>query len=253
MNDCRPLGEELTLLAENALSEDEAASLRAHLEGCQKCRLEWERTRHLQVWLEDPELFAPPLHGWDTLPEVVSGRVRARHSPTPVLSFAWLRPRWAAGIAAVLLAGLFAVWRIPGGLRPRIPPVAQRAAGNAGFIKQIHAAYAKEATAQYLQECQDLLLNIVRAEKSCLGRGLDLSIEIARARSLLQTKRLLDTDLRTPEISHAKPLCDDLETFLSALSTTQECESPERMQTLEQIIQKEHLLLRIRFLEADLS
>ena len=76
------------------------------------------------------------------------------------------------------------------------------------MLRPIRSAHAREATARYLNECQDLLLNLVRAEKNCEGDKHDLSLEVERARELLRHKRMLDVELRAPEVARARELLE---------------------------------------------
>jgi hypothetical protein len=93
----------------------------------------------------------------------------------------------------------------------------------------------------------------MRAEKSCEGEKYDVSLEVAQARQLLRRKRMLDAELQSPAVAHAKSLCDELEGLLVNLSTSDRCESPDRVHRMERFIEREKLLLRINVLQSELS
>jgi hypothetical protein len=156
-------------------------------------------------------------------------------------------------MAAVIVIGFGSIWLVN---RPAPEPPALSAAeapGNAAFLGKMQVAYAREATAQYLSECQDLLLTLMRAGKNCDGNNYDVSFEVERARRLIQRKQLLDSELKSPDVARAKALCDELDNFLVHLSTSDRCESPDKMRRMESYIQKEQLLLRINLLQSELS
>src|SRR5436853_644631 len=83
----------------------------------------------------------------------------------------------------------------------------------------------------------DLLLNLVGAEKNCDVDRHDLSLEVERARELLRRKRMLDTELRAPEVARARELCDELENLLVSLSAAQKCESSGEIRLMERSIE----------------
>jgi hypothetical protein len=156
-------------------------------------------------------------------------------------------------MAAMVVLAFGTIWLVN---RPAQEPQAVPAAeapGNAAFLGKMQVAYAREATSQYLSDCQDLLLSLMRAGKNCDRNNYDVSFEVERARSLIRQKQLLDSELRSPYVASAKVLCDELENFLVHLSMSDRCESPEKMRRMESYIQREQLLLRINLLQSELS
>jgi hypothetical protein len=255
MSDCKSISESLVFYAEGVLQAEDARRVERHLAKCAACREEADRIRAVGAWLRDPDLYAPASdHAWQELPETMAAR--ASRAPR---SWAPSNPgslRWALGLAAALVIGFGILYWSHGKYWGPAPETAGRrpqAPGNEAFLSKIYGAHAREATAGYLSACQDLLMDTLRAEANCSDAGYDVSSEVARARSLLRRKRLLDQDLRAPEVAHARGLCDELESFLLSLSTSQKCESPESMRRMEKHILKQQLLLRIRVLQGELS
>jgi len=248
MNSCAAHRESLVLFVERELGAEEMRQVEEHLAECAACRAEAARIERVRSWLCDPALFAREDASWDDLPERLAARARAETAPR--LARPWPRTAWAVGLAASLLAGCALFLAV----RRQAPQgtAAGRAPGNEAFVRQIETAYAREATAQYLAECQDLLLNIVRAESGCDGDKLDVSVEVGRARELVRRKRMLDAELRAPAVARARELCDDLESLLVGFSTSERCESPESLRSLERMIEREQLLLRISLLKTEL-
>ncbi len=256
MTECESIRDLLVLFSENALDPVQSAVVQAHLSGCPSCSREAAEIESVRSMLKDPELFAPEkTYGWQLLPRSLAARVEPA-------SKRWWTPGRLSALAltstmAVTLAFAVALtWfaRSHSSLTPPPDVAAARVApGNEEFLGRMQTAYAREATARYLTECQDLLIDVVRAERNCAGEGYDVSAEVARARELLARKRLLDRELATPEVARAKNLCDELERFLVNLSTSQQCETRDELLRMEQFIRRGQLLLRINVLQSELS
>jgi hypothetical protein len=251
MNDCARVRELIVLHAEGELDPEQARQVAEHLSGCRECSQQAEDISTLRAWLTGPEIFAPAENDkWRSFAAVCArsaGAARMRR-----FQFARGSLRWALPAAAALLfaVGLFWMSR-----RPDNPAVAVGlpAPGNEAFLGKIQSAVTVDATAQYLARCQDLLVDMLRAEQTCTGNGYDVSFEIARARDLLLRKRILDSELNAPEVARAKDLCDDLENLLVDLSLSQSCETPDRFRSMGHVIEREKLLLRIKLVQSEIS
>lgn len=254
MSSCDAIKEMLVLYVEEALEPEEKRRVGEHLAGCAACSEEAAQIGKIREWLADPELFEPAQDmTWQLLPEKLADRaglVSDRKRSWLGLSF----PKWALSAAALVLLAAGLIWTLrllpPPPSRATPAPVAT---GNRAFLDRISTLYARAATAQYLSECQDLLIDLISAEKSCAADRYDVSLEVTRARQLLQQKQMLDPELRDPDVARAKGLCDELEHFLFNLSTSQECESQDAIQSMGRFIEKKQLLLRINLLQSGIS
>jgi len=252
MSDCDAIKEMLVLYADGALDPVETRRAAEHLTGCHDCRAEWAQIVRIREWLTDPELFEPVQDlTWQLLPEKLAGRVARLQSRR------WTRLRFsklALSAAALVALACGLIWTIR--LRAPAPPAAQPALvapGNEAFLDKVRTVYAREATSRYLAGCQGLLLDLACTEAKCNGDRYDVSLEVARARQLLEQKRMLDAELSVPDVARAKGLCDELERFLVHLSTAQTCETPVALHQMESLIEKEQLLLRIKVLQSGIS
>ena len=253
MSSCDAVKELLVLHAEGALDPAECRKVEEHLSACAGCRAEADRIGLVRGWLADSNLFEPEQDlAWQVLPEKLAGRARGVEETKSRWSVLRI-PRWATVIAAVLVLASGLIWtlRRPALLTPAPPSAA--ASGNEEFLGKVRTAHALRATDLYLTACRDLLIDLVSSEKKCEGELYDVSFEVARARQLLQQKRLLDSDLSVPQIERAKGLCDDLEHFLLNVSASQECESRDAIESMERYIENEQLLLRIHLLQSGIS
>jgi hypothetical protein len=255
MNKCDAIREMLVLYAEEALGADERRRVEQHLAECGSCRREREKIGALTGWLRDPELFLPAEDlSWQLLPGKIAARAGVlpggrRRLPVRSVSFGW-----ALGIAASLVLACGLIWMLQrDGAGPASGTVVAEAPDNGVFLARINDVYARATTAEYLVDCQDLLVNLLRAREDCDGANYDVSLEVTRARELLQRKRILEPELSNPGVMRAKVLCDEIEHFLVNLSTSQACARPEEIHRMERFIEREQLLLRINLLQAELS
>jgi len=252
MSSCDSVREMLVLHAEDALGPEERLEVEQHLAGCASCAAEAAQVRKIRGWLSGPDLFVPQQDlTWQLLPEKLAVRAQAqsRRWSYPGLRF----PKWAwcAVAMVVFAAGLTWTRRVQAPAPAEQPP--QSAAGNEAFLGKVRTAYAREATAQYLTRCQNLLLDLTGADRKCTEDRYDVSLEVTQARQLLQEKRMLDPELSVPDVAHARNLCDELERFLLSLSTSQDCETRDALDTLERSIEKDQLLLRINLVQSGIA
>jgi len=254
MSNCEAIRELLVLHVEGVLAPENVRQVEDHLASCAACREESEQIGRIRGWLKDPGLFEPEHDmAWDLLPEKLAGRAATLPAGRWNLASLGL-PRWARAVAAVavLAGGLIWMMRLNA---PRLPAgqVAQAGSGNAAFLDRVRTVYTREATVQYLDGCHALLLDLASAERKCDRNHFDVSLEIARARQLLQQKRMIDAAPNVPNLEQARSLCDDLERFLVNLSTSRECESGNALQLMERSIERGQLLLRIHVVSSDIS
>ncbi len=250
MNNCEAIREMLVLFAEEALGPGDSSLVKTHLAACEACRAELEQVRKMQAWLSDPELFQPNQdHSWELLPERLAAAARQKSRSRNL--FGWSVPRWAMGMAALLVLAAATTWKLqkPAQTPPEPLPVVEPA-GNAAFLDRVGNMYEREVTEEYLVGCQDLLIDMMSSGDRCDGDQYDMSLAVARARRLLEKKRVLDVKPIAPDLAHTRGLCDELQNFLISVSTSQECESPDAFRSLEQFVEKEQLLLRIRLVHS---
>lgn len=253
MSSCEVFREALVLYLEGALGPEESRRIEEHLAGCPACRAERDQIGAIRRWLAEPELFEPVQDlSWQHMPEKLAARARLQTGRLGLLGR--LSPRWGFAAAALVVLGCGLILTLS--RQTPAPPAAEPAliaAGNEAFLHRIRAVYAREVTTQYLAGCQDLLLDLTSTEKKCAENRYDVSLEVTRARQLLQEKRMLDAELSQPNVALAKNLCDELEQFLVNLSTSQTCETHDTLHDLERFIEKEQLLLRINIAQSGIS
>jgi hypothetical protein len=240
----------VSLLAAGALEGHEEAAVHAHLLSCASCRDELESSRRaLDTLALDPVRTAEP-----PLPLAhLRTRVLARLDEAPAARpFPW---KWAgAGLAAAALA----VSILPS-LRPRPRP----AATAEGAITQVmvpdemmermERRVARDSAARYLDEAQDLLVNVAAHPADCEedhGR-VDVGEEARRSRELLE-RRALMVDLGGDEVASAQPLLDDVEGLLREVAALPACVRADSLEAIHRQMERRNVLMKIDLLTREL-
>lgn len=253
MSTCDDIRDALVLYVEGVLSEGEAARIREHLQRCPGCFREIRAVGGVIDSLADPGLFQPEEDlAWQLLPARLAARAGAGPAAARWLPLHFSPRAWGLTMAALLVIVCGSIRLVERhAIQP--PPATADASGNQAFLARIQSLQARGSVAEYLAQCRDLLLDLLRAKETCADGGLELSLEVDRARRLLERRRLLVSGLAGPEAVQVGAVCDEIENFLVALSTSEACLRPEDIRRLESHIEKEQLLLRIRLLQAELS
>ncbi|GEM_PF-3374716 len=253
MSACDDIRDALVLYAEGALSGIEADRVREHLERCPACLRESRAIAGVIGSLADPGLFRPEEDlAWQLLPARLAARAGAGPAAARWLPLHFSARAWGLTMAALLVIVCGSIRLLERHAAQPAPATAE-ASGNQAFLARIQSLQARGSVAEYLAQCRDLLLDLLRAKETCAEGGLELSLEVDRARRLLERRRLLASGLGGPEAVQVGAVCNAIENLLVSLSTSEACLRPEEIRRLESYIEKEQLLLRIRLLQDELS
>jgi hypothetical protein len=240
----------VSLLAAGALEPHEEAAVRAHLAGCDGCRLDLERSRRaLDLLDRDPARVAePPLSI-----EHLKTRVMARlDEPVPARPFRWGLA--GAGLAAAALAvaivpTLVERTRAP---RPEAPVVVEKLVPDE-VMARMERRLARDSAARYLDEAQDLLVTVSAHPADCEkehGR-IDVGEEARRSRELLE-KRALLVGLGGEEVASAQPLLDDVEGLLREVAALPACVRADSLEAIHRQMERRNVLMKIDLVTQEL-
>jgi hypothetical protein len=238
-----------SLLAVGALGEGEAATTRAHLEGCAACRERMEATRRaLGALAEDPVLSMEPRLA---LPALVA-RVQARLDAPPRAALRWPLP--LAAVAVMMMAFLIIWLRPPASAPPGPPPPSAAAAFDPTLLRRMERNVAREQAVRYLNEAQDLLVAVAAAPQKCHRgpRRVDVADEARRSRDLL-ARRALMVDLHEAEVASAGPVLDDVENMLREVAALQSCARAEDLEAITREMERRRLLMKIDLMTHELA
>lgn len=245
------------LLASGVLEAGEAAGTRAHLEACASCRAAHDDAAEaLSALAADPARAAEPEV---PLPALVT-RVRARIAEEEA------RPRrpslrpalLLAAAAAALMALGVALWPRPS---PQAPVAEAPAAGSpdqAGLpeelLRRLERQVAREQTARYLTEAQDVLVTVAAQPRPCDRKKdvVDVSEEARRSRELL-ARRALVVDVDLAAVASAGPVLEDVETMLREVAALESCARSRDLDEITRQMERKRLLMKIDLMTRELQ
>lgn len=245
----------VSLLACDALEGRERQATLAHLESCAPCRAELEQSRALfRVLAGDPVHEAQP----EVPIEVVARRVAARVTEKlsgPGARWGWRLLPWPLAAAAAVAVALL-VPSLVTRLRPSAPPSAPATEVLVSHeaMGRLERAVAREQTARYLNEAQDLLVSVATLPPACRRKtpGLDLEDESERSRALL-ARRALRVEVGQDEVASVQPLLDDVEHVLREVAALPPCASRQDLAAIQGEMSRRNLLMKIDLMTRELE
>ena len=248
----------VALLAADALAGDDRSRVRAHVEACVRCRAEHDATSAvLDLLREDPlrpdvlraEL---PVSLPVLLARVEEGIDRALAGPRVAAATPRGIGRWAALAAALAMAlclpSLLERTNAPdpAGDDP-MPEV------SAAALNRLERNVAREQTARYLNEAQDVLATVASSPRDCdeAERRVDVEAESRRSRQLLARRALL-LDAHEGAVAGAQPVLDDVEQILREVASMEACVRFRDMERLQDEIERRQILMKVRLMQREL-
>jgi hypothetical protein len=246
------------LLAADALTGAERSKTLAHLATCGPCRAELDEARAFLDHLGEDPLRAAVRQGELPVPSpVLRARVEAAidqavAGPRPVASSPWRFGRLAAVAAALALA--IASPAVVHRLKGREPERAEAAPEvSAEALTRLERNVAREQTAHYLNEAQDVLATVASSPRDCekAERRVDVEAESRRSRELLARRALL-LDAHEGAVAGAQPVLDDVEQILREVASMEACARFRDVERLQGEIERRQLLMKVRLMQREL-
>jgi Putative zinc-finger len=248
----------VSLLAAEALTGKERAAVQAHALSCARCRAEHDLTRAFLGRLGEDPLRAEVRRGEVPLPlpvlvyRVQEGIDRALAGPRPAAA----RP-WSIGQVAALAAALALAVAIPALYQRtsvRVPDLAAVTPEvSAEALTRLERNVAREQTARYLNEAQDVLATVASSPRDCekAERRVDVEAESRRSRELLARRALL-LDAHEGAVASAQPVLDDVEQILREVASMEACARFRDVERLQGEIERRQLLMKVRLMQREL-
>lgn len=241
----------LSLLAFDALDGEERERTLRHVAGCARCRGERAELEALRArFREDPR---PP--GEPPVPvELVVARVQARLDELQASrSAVWGHRLFALGATVAACAALAVV--LPRLLtRVSAPPSVEAPEVSADALARLERTVAREQTARYLSDAQDVLVSVAAAAPDCDKREgrVEMGEASERSRALLARRALLvETD--RAEVASARPVLNDVEQALREVAALPSCVRAAEVDRLRAQVGRRQLLMRIRLMTRELE
>jgi hypothetical protein len=198
---------------------------------------------------------------WDVLPEQISKDVFADKSVLPqkgprmsfweILVQSRFKPVYAALLVGLMLGSLTTLIVMRTSLL-------RNAQGESfivtkDFLDRVELEMARRDTLDYLEKSQYVLLDFVQAspEKTPQSWRRDLASEAAK--DLLAKKRYINPQLDKFHMAKAKEICDQIEFLFFELTQISDQLSEEDLQNIQDLIEDNQLLLKIKLLKRDLE
>jgi hypothetical protein len=248
----------VTLLAADALTGLDRSRVLSHFEVCVPCRTEYDQTRAFLDLLDEDPLCPEvrraelPVSSPVLLARVEKGIDRALAGPQAAPSRPRGVGRWAALAAALAMAlalpSLLDRTKSPepaaGGSTPEV---------SAAALYRLERTVAREQTARYLNEAQDVLPTVASSPRDCdeTERRVDVEAESLRSRELLQRRALL-LDAHEGAVAGAQPVLDDVEQILREVASMEACVRFRDMERLQGEIERRQLLMKVRLMQREL-
>jgi hypothetical protein len=239
--------ERTALLAAGVLSGREREEALGHLDACTACRDDLAELRStLELVALDPVR--------DALPPIPVGalgaRVRARLDEGPTPS-PW---RWALLPAAALAAAVLVTVLVPRSPIEREAAPLPAIATSDDTLDRLERNVAREQTARYLSEAQDVLVTVAATPADCdrAKDRVDVGQASARSRDLL-ARRALMVEAGGTEVASARPVLDDVEQALREVASLESCVRAKDMARLRDQVERQRLLMRIRLMTRELE
>jgi hypothetical protein len=247
---------DLSLLAAGALNERERAAAERHAAACTECAADLAALRAaLAVAASDEACAAEPPVAVEWLRARVHARLDAAASPRSHAR----RAAWAAGLAtaAAVVAATILSRRLPPPPVPS-PAIAQSVAEpeiavSEEALERMERTMARERTARYLDEAQDVLVTVSGAPRRCdrKTQHVDMADETRRSRELLARRALLDLD--GSAALTAGPVLDDVENVLREVASLENCARRRDVEAIHRHVERERLLMKMELMTRELA
>jgi hypothetical protein len=254
----------VALLAAGALEGREREEVRAHVDACPRCRAEHAELVSLVGALDDdarPLRAAEPGVSVSVLLDRVErqlDREAVARPPRPAV-VGWRLALPAAAAAALALWFLVPELTSPPGraLPEASPPAAALDPLDEvppEVLDRLERNLAREHTARYLSDAQDVLLAVAATEADCdrPDDRLDVGDVPDRSRDLLARRALL-VEARPEAVASARAVLDDVELALREVADLPSCVRRRDVQRLRQDLERRQLHMRIRLMTRELE
>jgi hypothetical protein len=242
----------VSLLAWGALSGEERARAERHVAACPRCARELALLQALRAELEaDPLRAAEPMVPVAHLAARVRARLEAPPS-APRLDYARRFVTLAAAAAAVVALLAVALPRLVE--RPPAPSAREAPEVSAEALARLERTVAREQTARYLSEAQDVLVSVAATAPDCdkaEGR-VEMGDASERSRALLARRALLVESDRA-EVASARPVLNEVEEALREVAALPSCVRAAEVDRLRAHVERRQLLMRIRLMTRELE
>ena len=247
---------DVSLLAAGVLNDAERAATERHAASCAECAADLSALRSsLAVAAADEACAAEPPVAVEWLRARVQARLGAAAAAPPPRA---RRAAWASLATAAAVVAVTILWR-PVPPPPASSPAASQAvlepeiAVSDEALERMERTMARERTARYLDEAQDVLVTVSGAPRRCdrKTQHVDMGDETRRSRELLARRARLDLD-GSAALS-AGPVLDDVEKVLREVASLENCARRRDVEAIHRHVERERLLMKMELMTRELA
>lgn len=246
--------------ASQELSAGEMQRVAAHLDTCRDCREELLLLQRLEVEslrLDESCHAAMQSIDWEETAQTISSAIPFKHykpaaSTSRRLSFLF---NWK--LAAPLLTGVFLLGIWLGyflfHVSPYPPLLPEKETSPEVSLARLENTLAKKEVAHYFKQSQLVLTGLMEQCDVDGSFSWKNQVDRKRIRALLSKNRYFNQNLNNPDLLSSKKLLKKIEWLLYEILMTGDDTSCRRLQRLQEYIEQERLLFKIRLVGKELS
>jgi hypothetical protein len=257
MKACKKIKKLLVAYVSEELESSENEFIEKHLEKCSGCKKEFDS---ISIFVNETELLKEQNENiireidWRKNRLLEQNKFSLYHPSRnkfrffPAVSWKALVPVLVSVFVFGILAGYFL-------FNPKVDdnPVSFNLANQNQSVDRIRTTLARKEILEYFRQIQLLLLDVVKQCDYGSAPVLTGELDRVQVRQLLVKNRYLSQDMNEPQLMSTRSILKNIELLLYEILTITEKNSCRDIRRLQNIIQQERILLKIRLIEKDLS
>lgn len=254
MKECKKVKKMMVAFLSDELGVDESRMVVAHMKTCQSCQTEYLQIQNtlggIGYLLEDCDQ-AVKAEKWEIeVPGLNKIPMPSKRTYFPFLFTGWKASSFA--LATVFIMGLLVGYFL---FYSSESPETQlkRPANNGHALNRIETTLSRKQALDFFKQTQLLLTGVMEQCHFRSGIPLNPNFSVGQIRTLLKKNRYFSQDLNRPELMSSKNLLNRIEFILYEMLTMDDQITCEELHRLQQLIQQERLLLKIRLIEKELT
>jgi hypothetical protein len=257
MKECKKIQEMLIDYFSDELTENEKKFTDAHLSSCEACQKEFQQLKTVYSNIDKLDLECESMMqdvDWERSAVDISRNARIKATPSSGY-FSMGLTRWKT--LAPLLTTVFVMGIWLGYVLFHSSPVKSfpqiMAADTDSSLSTLQTTLAKKEVVDYFSQSQLVLTDLMRNCDDDTMISTENWMNLKRAKSLLNKSRYFSQDLNNPQLLSSKELLKKIDWVLYEMLVMDEETSCTKLRRLQDFIQKERLLLKIRLMGKELA
>ncbi len=246
--------DDLTLLYYGELSEADARSAVAHLEGCTACRVERDQLQRILAMVDRYEVPQPgetfETEVWRRLQPGLRAARRTSRTSLPERLREWLLPSRRLALAGAIAALVLVAFVLGRHSQPEHQPAATTTAAAVGPQDNVRERILLTALGDHFDRAQTVLVDLTTIPSTTSGGTIDISGDQRRAHDLLAATRIYRRAAAEAGDRTVRDVLEALERVLVEVDVSPSQLSAYDLQALQHRIDQQELLFKVRVASA---